>query len=237
MSYLKRYNCTHKQQRFLNEVKAYRESNLFWTSWLSGWTHPQCIAIYPQQCALRLSMINGRLLSWDDSLILAKKLAETLRQSYGNSGPHLSQRIKSQLWVELANIADYSVTKHITGWVIKLKPTVFRIHGDFKPNNVVITEKDYVVLDWELSRYGILVEDVGSLLAHCLLAELKGQFANFDGVFKVMRHVIPEEICAAFIIADLLRQSARERQIGDALRADFRMNIANYLIKEWFKGR
>jgi hypothetical protein len=128
------------------------------------------------------------------------------------------------------------VVKHIAEWARLRRPNLYRIQGDLRPDQVVVNEQAYVLLDWELSRYGMVGEDVGSLLAHGLLAQARGEKINLQNMLTLLSPVIPEEACAALAAADLLRQATRERSIGDTARAEIRASVADDWIGQWFKN-
>ena len=211
--------------RWASEVEAYREADLFWTGHVPGWSHPRMLKA-GQDCSLTVNRIPGPLCSWDSAVML---LNELVRASQYGAG--CSQSLV--LPIQLPTVTD---TKHLSKaasvaneWSTSHSLPQFRINGDVHPGNVIChSPMCLVLIDWELSRHGFIVEDLGSFIAHSLIAAERGNVPDTlpTVLLKNASSAIPAAVIAAFTIIDLYWQSARERRLNNHLGANFRERIA-----------
>ena len=231
--YLKYHTGDFACRRYADELNAYREQFAFWTSWARGWCNSSLLASNNQEMILTLNEMNGRLCSWEDAEDLAVNLCLAITNLTSNQKPNWSRNgCHLELLPEIVFAKYGNVLNEVVSFLEKVLPPYYRIQGDFKPDNIYVCEGCYAVIDWELSRWGFIVEECGSFIAHSYLAELKQiLFPGFtQKLVRIFASELPDRVIVALAVLDLLRQASREATIGDHSRSMFKYNATDKLI-------
>lgn len=236
-TYIKHYKCSFAYQRYFSELSAYREQFTFWTYWASGWSNPTLISANDKYLKLELTEVTGIQCCWNDAELIALRLCAAINTLVYKKWSAACTRRSVLDKVTNFERAKYGLAlNEIVSYFEKVQPVYFRIQGDMKPDNVYKTGGIYSVVDWELSRWGTVHEEVGSLLANALLSEIKKDLAvGFtDYLITVFKVAMPARVAVALAIIDLLRQANREYAINDIKRANLRYSAADIWMSKWF---
>lgn len=231
MRFEKRPTGEHARLRFERELSAHAEAARFWTCRVSGWRHAELLEARPADLLLTFPLVVGVRGTWADAMLVAHRLAGAISRLAAES-PARSDAALGEWRRELDTLIGADAAARVMDLAERRGGPLCRVHGDLRPDNVLRVSDELVLVDWELSRPGLVVEDAGGLIAHAAIAERRGVAPPglVEMLLAVIAEVLPGAVARLLAQADLRRQERRERALGNAVGAEERVRVAEALV-------